>query len=286
MNLHINEIELEKLALVTVEGNLPVISKTDEHLKICLVCKQKYLFYRDFYINLKDELNKPVDDRITEFIHKLSSSNIIYLKPYSAKPDFEKIGIGENSYVLAAQTVTEETVRYQSTATFASELVHAVVKINEDTENKLYQLFVLSENEDHRSHILIGIAEEDSEKVLIPTNRDGYAELPYSDSINWREATIILMTPSEVIAYDNLENKSGEIILGLFKFNFEKADHQLTFNFLPQSRYLPHHILLIYEDHTCFYEQVEGTSISFTVDPSKKIKEFRFFASVSQLTNK
>ncbi len=277
-NKHIKEIELEKLALDTVECNLPDISKTDEHLKTCLVCKQKYLFYRDFYINLKDELNKPEDDRVTELIHKLSSSNIIYLKPYNAQPDLESVGIGRNSYVLAAQTVAEEVVRYKTTATFASEHVHALVKIIEDAEKKLYHLFVLSEDEDHRSHVLIGIAEEDSDKILIPTNRDGYAELPYSDTINWREATIILMTPSEVIAYDDLEKKSGETMWGLCKFNLKTEERQLIFNFLPKSKYFPHHILLIYEDHTYLYKNVEGTSVAFLDDSDKKIKEIRFFA--------
>lgn len=285
-NIHINEIELEKFALDTVEGNLPDISKTYEHLNTCLLCKQKYEFFLNFYANFKEELGKPVNDRVTELIHKLSSSNIIYLKPYAAQPDLESIGVGKNSYVLAAQTVAEEVVRYKTTATFASEHVHALVKINEDAENKLYSLFVLSENEDHRSHILIGIAEEDSEKILIPTNRDGYAELPYSKHINWRNAALILMTPSEVIAFDDLEKKSGEMIRGMFKFNFKTEEHQLTFNFLSELRTLPHHILLIYADHTYFYNHVEGKTITFPFDSDKKINEIRFFASVSQLTNK
>ncbi|MDP2208316.1 MAG: hypothetical protein Q8K98_06035 [Bacteroidota bacterium] len=277
-NIHINEIELEKLALDTVEGNLPDISKTDEHLRTCLVCKQKYLFYRDFYINFKDELNKPEDDRITQLVNRMSFSNIIYLKPYTVQPDLESVGVGRNSYVLAAQTVAEEVLRYKTTATFASEHVHALVKINEDTERKLYSLFVLSENEEHRSHILIGIADGDSEKLLIPTNRDGYAELPYSNPINWRNATLILMTPSEVIAYDDLKNRSGEMIKGLFKYNFKTEKHQLTFNFLPESKILPHHILVIYEDETQLSKQIEGTTIIFTVDSDKKIKEIRFFS--------
>ncbi|MDI6804394.1 MAG: hypothetical protein QME58_11205 [Bacteroidota bacterium] len=277
-HIHINEIELEKLALDTVEGNPTDIYKTDEHLKTCLSCKKKYEYFLNFYANLKEELKKPADARVTELIDKLSSSNIIYLKPYSAQPDLESIGVGKNSYVLAAQTVEENVVRYKTTATFAAEHVHALVKINEDADKKLYRIFVLSENEDHRSHILIGIAEEEIEELLIPTNRDGFAELPYSNPINWRNATLILMTPSEVIAYDDLEKKSGEMIRGLFKFNIKTEERRLTFNFLPETKYLPHHILSIYEDQSYVCKPVEGSATTFPFDPDKKIKEIKFFA--------
>lgn len=280
-NIHIDEIELEKLARQLAEGATSEIISNNGHLQTCNVCREKFDFFVKFYLAFNEELTirqRRTDEEVKHFVEQFTSSNIIYLKPFNAQPDLESIGVGKNSYVLAAQTVAEEVVRYKTTATFASEHVHTLVKINEDTERKLYSLFVLSENEEHRSHILIGVADADSEKLLIPTNRDGYAELPYSNPINWRNATLILMTPSEVIAYDNLEKKSGEMIRGLFKFNFKSEEHQLTFNFLPESRNLPHQILLIYEDQSELCKQVEGKTINFTVDSDKKIKEIRFFA--------
>ncbi len=278
--LHINEIELEKLARSSAEGTASEIISNNAHLQTCNVCREKLDFFVKFYLAFNEELDirqRWTDERVKHLVEQLTSSNIIYLKPFNAQPDLESIGVGRNSYVLAAQTVAEEVVRYKTTATFASEHVHALVKINEDTEKNLYHLFVLSENEDHRCHVLIGIAEADSEKLLIPTNREGFAELPYSSPINWKNATLILMTPSEVFPFDDLEKKSGELIGGLFKFNFKTEEHTLTFSFITESKNLPHHILLIYEDQSQLCKQVEGTTITFTVDSDKKITEIRFF---------
>lgn len=284
-NLHINEIELEKLARASAGGSASEIIADNKHLQVCNVCRAKFEFFVKFYAAFHDEStiqHRRIDERIKHFAEKLTSSNIIYLKPFNAQPNLESIGVGKNSYVLAAQTVDEEVIRYKTAATFAAEDVHALVRINEDAENKLYNLFVLSENDDHRSHILIGIAEDDGEKFLIPTNRGGYAELPYSNRINWRNAALILMTPCEVIAFDDLDkNKSGEMIRGLYKFNFKIEEHQLTFNFLPDSTNLPHHLLLIYEDQNQICKQVEGTTITFTVSSDRKINEIKFFASDS-----
>ncbi len=289
-NLHINEIELEKLARASAGGSASEIISDNKHLQMCNVCRAKFEFFVKFYAAFYDESiiqHRRIDERIKHFAEKLTSSNIIYLKPFNAQPNLESIGVGKNSYVLAAQTVDEEVSRYKTAATFAAEDVHALVRINEDAENKLYHLFVLTENDHHRSHILIGIAEDNGEKFLIPTNRGGYAELPYSNRINWRNAALILMTPCEVIAFDDLDkNKSGEMIRGLYKFNFKIKEHQLTFDFLPDSTNLPHHLLLIYEDQNQIYKQVEGTTITFTVSSDRKINEIKFFASDSQLTNK
>lgn len=276
-NIHIHEIELEKLARSLAEGATDEIFSNNEHLQTCDVCRQKLVFFVKYYTFLDEELAKTPEARVRHFAEKLISPNIIYFKPYTAQPDLESIGIGKNSYVLAAQTVADEVVRYKTTATFASEDVHALVKINEDTEQKLYHLFVLSENEAHRSYVLIGIAEADGEKFFIPTNKDGFAELPYSNPINWSKATLILNTPNEVISFDKVEKKSGDITSGFFKYNFKTEEHLLTFNFLPDSRTLPHHILLIYEDSSQIYKMIDETAISFAVDSDKKINEIRLF---------
>lgn len=256
-NIHINETELEQLARFIAEGK-PGLS-LNEHLQTCEVCSKKLVFFTKFHTSLAEELTKQSDVKVKQFAEKLYSPNIIRFKPYYPQPNFESIGVGENNYILAAQTVAEEVVRYKTSATFASEHIHALVRINEDTEQKLYQIYVLSENENHRSHILIGIAEADGETFFIPTNKDGFAELQYSNPLNWRTATLILMTPGKIIPYD--ESKIEQIILE--ELNLKT---------------LPYHLLIVYEDHTSNYKFIEIPFLKLPADIDKKIVEIRIFA--------
>lgn len=261
---HINETELEKLARLIAEGKLGLA--TNEHLQTCEVCSKKLEFLTKFHTSLAEELPKQLDERVKQFVEKLTSPNIIRFKPFYPQPNYESIGIGENNYVLAAQTVAEDVVRYKTSATFASEHVHALVRINEDTEQKLYQIYVLSEFEDHRNHILISIAEADGEMFFIPTNKDGFAELQYSNPINWRTATLVLMTPNKIFPF-NMKSEQN-ILEGL---------NSIT---------PPYHMLFVYEDHTSYYKFIEIPFLKLPADTDTKIVEIRIFASVSQLTNK
>jgi hypothetical protein len=274
---HYTEIEIEKLTSDTTEGKSQDISNTDEHLKTCLSCKQKYEFFQKFYTNLKDELNKPVDDRVTELINSLSSSNIIYLKPYSAQPDFSKLGVGVNSYVLAAQSMNEEIVRYKSTATFAAEHENTLVKIIDDKTEKIYQLFVLSENDKHRNNVLVGIAEPDKDKLLFPTNNNGIVHFPYSSPIDWKNTTLILMTPSEIVSFEDLEKRSGEMLKGIIKFDLKKVDENLVLSFTQGSRVIPHHILAVHEDKSHICKRVENQTVTIPTNSDNKIVEISFF---------
>ena len=124
---------------------------------------------------------------------------------------------------------------------------------------------------------MVGIAEPDKDKLLLPTNNDGTVNVPYSSPIDWKNTTLILMTPSEIVSFEDLEKKSGEMLRGIIKYDLKKVDGNFVLSFTQGSRVIPHHILAVHEDKSHVCKRVENQTVTIPTNPDNKIAEIRFF---------
>jgi hypothetical protein len=175
--LHIDEEILERFVInpAVIDKNLRI--GIERHLHACSACRIIHNYFADFYKEYKKTsgVRSPAVD---EFVSGLYP--VIELSHYTVQSEeTPKVYLT----VLAAMTAVQESDRFVSVATLASEEQNAVVRILEDKSTSRLKIYVITDDPTRRSHAILSIPELSADFV---TDSRGQLEVKFPKS-NWQQ---------------------------------------------------------------------------------------------------
>jgi len=194
---HLPEASLERLARSS--RGVAERDKDFWHLRACAQCTEAYEFLVQYFEERTALTGVPPSPAVLRLAASLSLPNVFSLHPYKPLPDMGSLHMNDHTIILAAETVNEETSRFVSEATFASEEAGAVVRVIKDRTEGKYLLHALAEREEVCSHVLLYIGSADGHMEIVGTNGEGKGEFKPKGSIEWGSAGVILKLPGLVV---------------------------------------------------------------------------------------
>jgi len=195
---HLSEDSLDRLAR---SGSDMARSGEFLHIGTCAMCREKYELLVDYYREKEKLSNLPPDRGVYNLAALLSLPKIIRFHPYAAQPDVSALHLNQHTMVLAAQTAAgEETERFVTEATFASEEANALVRVVRDRQTRTYLLYLLAERSEQCANVLLYIGNADDSMEVIATDERGKATLAPSRPIDWHTASVSVKLPTLVLS--------------------------------------------------------------------------------------
>jgi hypothetical protein len=238
-------------------------------LQTCDTCRRKLEVLRQFYVELAHTLREPEHLRIEE-LSKSQSPNIIRLRAYHPQPDMSTMGADDHIHLLAAQTTTDTPAAIVLRATYASAKDKVLVRVLEDRVALQYQLYILSEEEAIRAHVLIGIGTTASVE-FIATNASGLAILPISETIDWPNVSIVVLTPVAVFEMREGLGSDAQLTSGSTELHVTGSTVSLE-----STSHVGHALLLLDQDFSVVKKVVDG-EIELSEDELRDVRMIKLF---------
>ncbi|MBI3194480.1 MAG: hypothetical protein HYZ34_08460 [Ignavibacteriae bacterium] len=269
-NNHLTELELDRIARDS--ARLSVSEKN--HVDLCDICKEKLEFLQQYYLTLEGEMLKPISERVETLSRKITRSNIIEFKLYQPQIDLNKLTRTDNTIVLAAQHVAEDTSRFVNVATFASEQTKTLVRVVEDRVEQKYSLHLLAENPILSQFVLVGIVDDSGRSFFVPTNEQGIASLSSQEIIEWKRSGVTVHLPSAILTVEDGKERitDGNFSLvshpepNTFKATISSTtDEQIRF------------ALILFDDESTIVKEIHAHQLAVPLTPNQTITEIRLF---------
>ena len=249
---------------------------TDEHLKVCSVCRERYEFLRSYYEALEHELVQGPDHRIERLASRLRQSNIIELKPYHAQADVGALG-ADGVLVLAAQSITDQAGSVITVATYASEQRNILVRVLHNRDSETYSLYVLSDDQSLREYVLIAVSDSTRQMHFAATGADGVAELKVSTSVEWEQTPLVLFTPLASFNLSRKLSRGGRLRHDPFAVEVTSSTQSVSVVVAgPEDQTIGHVLAVLDDGATLLADNVSGT-VAFPSIQDRTLKLLRLF---------
>ncbi|MBI5216450.1 MAG: hypothetical protein HY960_11925 [Ignavibacteriae bacterium] len=268
---HLTELELDRLARDSARLN----ESEKNHLDLCNSCKEKLKFLQQYYSTLEGEMVKPISERVETLSRKITRSNIIELSLYQPQIDLNKLTGTDNTIVLAAQHVAEETGRFVTVATFASEPSKTLVRIVKDRFEQQYRFHVLAENPLLSQLVLLGIVDESGRSFFLPTNKQGVSSFPSLEIIEWKRSGVTLHLPSAILT---VEDDKEYITDGNFSLLLHPEPDTFKATITSTTNEHIRYALILFDDESTLVKEVHSHQIAIPLTANQTITEIRLFS--------
>jgi hypothetical protein len=249
---------------------------TDEHIKVCSVCRERFEFLRSYYDALERELAQSPDNRIEKLASSLRPSNIIELKPYHAQADVSALG-ADGVLVLAAQSIADQEGSVITVATYASEQRNTLVRVLHNRDSDAYSLYVLSDDQSLREYVIIAVRDSTQQMHFAATGGDGVAEMKIPSSVEWGKASLVLLTPLASFNLSEKLSRSGRLRYDPFAAEVTSNTQSVSIAVASPEDQMIGHVLVVLDDGTVLLAgNIAGTA-TFPFIQMQAIKSIRLF---------
>ncbi len=269
--IHLSELQIDQLARDSSQSAI----NEKSHLDSCAGCREKLEFLRTYYHSLENELANPISERVEKLSWKLSKANIIQFTLYQPHVDVNKLTGKENTIVLAAQHIAEDTSRFVTVATFASEPTRTLVRVVEDRFENKYRIHVLAENPILSQFVLVGIVDDSGRSSFLPTNEQGIASLSSNDSIEWKHSGVTVHLPSAILPFDE---GVGRITDGDFSLILHRESNMFKATISSSTNEHVRFSLFLFKDDSTLVKEVHSHQITVPLSSNQPISEIRLFS--------
>ncbi len=191
-NNHINELELEKLAINNSErGDIP--NSSESHLANCVLCSSKYKYFVEYYKSLNKELNSPAEEKIDSFLKTELLQEPIQLFLYNPKSSENELYNSNSAIVLAAKTNDSKTARFTTEAVFVDSIGTWMIRVMKDQESNSFLIYLLNEDSILITCQTIELISDDGTSSIIKTNEKGFSTIPILKEVNWERVKFNLI---------------------------------------------------------------------------------------------
>jgi hypothetical protein len=269
---HRTDTELERRILGEEGGeSMP----PDPHLKTCNLCTDRQDFLRRFYDQLRKEMLENPPLQVNALADTLSSRYRLVLPPFARlKPDTH--GTPREDLLLhAAQTVTES--RYTSVATFALASTGVLARIVRDHQTGHSRISVLSEDPEHRRHVLVGVGGPQGQTPLQPTDANGLATIDLEETDDWAARYVVVIAPVFSLPLPDGLPLSGSISCGTASINVLALESDIRITLMPGPLENIGHAMAVLRDGSAVLSEVSDNRVSFPSPMAGSVTELRFF---------
>jgi hypothetical protein len=247
----------------------------DPHLKACSLCTDRRNVLRRFYDELRREMHDRPSLQVSAPADTLSSPYRLVLPPF-ARLKADTHGTPREGLLLhAAQTVAE--ARYASVATFALASTGVLARIVRDHVTGLCRISVLSEDPEHRRHVLVGVGGPQGQTPLQPTDAEGLATIDLEETDDWTARYVVVIAPAFSLPLPDGLPLSGSISCGAASISVLAMENDIRITLMPGPLERIGHAMAVLRDGSALLREVSDNGVSFPFPIAGSVTELRFF---------
>ena len=185
---HLSEESIERYLLEPDRLSSPELERAYTHLKDCPRCRAIHGFLKDFYARLNES---SVAEEVTPEHQQTDFAHPVILRPMKDIPEFI-LGPEARITVLAAESVTANTQRFDTKAALVSEQDKVLMRIVHDRLENRYRMYLIAED---MERIKIAKVSIPALGVDLTTNEHGVAEFvlaPTREEPDWKTIQAVL----------------------------------------------------------------------------------------------